>query len=101
MYMYNRNDLIFGIIFIAVGIIVFISVLWVEPITNPEEFPPWFYLTFRIIALICVVVGTVGIISALIPKKEQETVSDRKCPKCRRDIPFNAVVCPYCQYDFK
>jgi len=69
-FMYNRADLIFGIVFIAIGIIVFITAIWSEPVVNPVEFPQWFFLVFRIIALICVVAGIVGIIAALIPKKQ-------------------------------
>lgn len=69
-YMYNREDLIFGIIFIALGFIVFILALWSEPVVDPVQFPQWFFLILRIIALICVVAGIVGIIAALIPKKQ-------------------------------
>jgi hypothetical protein len=29
------------------------------------------------------------------------TFLERNCPKCGREIPFDAIVCPYCQYDFK
>ena len=70
-FMYNRNDLIFGIIFIGIGIIFFISLLWAEPITNRVEYPAWFFLIFRIIALVCVVAGIIGIIAALIPRKQR------------------------------
>jgi amino acid transporter len=69
-YMYNRNDLIFGIVFIAIGMIIFITALWSEPVVNPAQFPQWFFLVFRIIALVCVVAGIVGIIAAIIPKKQ-------------------------------
>lgn len=68
--MYNRTDLIFGIIFIGIGFIVLISTLLVEPIVGPVELPYWFFVFFQIIALVCVVVGIVGIITALIPKKQ-------------------------------
>jgi hypothetical protein len=32
---------------------------------------------------------------------EKPTKSGRFCPRCGREIPFDAVFCPYCQYDFK
>jgi len=109
MYSYNREDLVFGIVFIATGVIIFIFALWSEPIANPSQFPNWFFLTFRVLALVCVVVGIVGIIVSLIPSQrhktkfenEQKRSSARHCPKCGREIPFDAVVCPYCQYNFK
>jgi hypothetical protein len=25
----------------------------------------------------------------------------RSCPQCGREIPFHAIICPYCTYDFK
>ena len=35
------------------------------------------------------------------PSTPSSSKSIRYCPKCGREIPFDAVVCPYCQYDFK
>ena len=32
-------------------------------------------------------------------KQKQEP--DRRCPNCGRVIPFDAIICPYCQHDFK
>ena len=34
--------------------------------------------------------------------EDKEIISDsnRTCPNCKRDIPFDAVICPYCKYDF-
>ncbi len=109
MFTYNRDDLIFGIVFIAVGAIIFIFALWSEPIANPIQYPDWFFLAFRVIALICIVAGIVGIIVALIPSQshktkfenEQKGSSARYCPKCGREIPLDVIVCPYCKYDFK
>lgn len=31
----------------------------------------------------------------------QNNEPDRRCPKCGRAIPFESVVCPFCQNDFK
>jgi hypothetical protein len=109
MYSYNREDLIFGIVFIGVGVIIFIFALWSEPIANPSQFPNWFFLTFRVLALVCVVVGIIGIIASLIPSEKHKTKMENKqkastgrhCPKCGREIPFDAMICPYCKYDFK
>ena len=51
------------------------------------------------------------IIGVIVIYKGRETTSQasaqtsskpmRHCPKCGRQIPFDAVICPYCQYDFK
>ena len=43
------------------------------------------------------------LIGLVMKSKEQKKVvqSNRRCPKCGREIPFDAVVCPYCTYDFK
>jgi len=68
--MYNRNDMIFGMIFIGIGIILFIAALWVEAFVTSMDYSQWVFLMFRIIALICIIAGIVGIITSLIPKKE-------------------------------
>jgi uncharacterized OB-fold protein len=42
------------------------------------------------------------LIGLVMKNKEQKNASTaRSCPKCGRVIPFDAVICPYCQYDFK
>jgi len=68
-YMYNRGDLIFGTIFIAMGIIIFILGLWIEPLVTNIKDTQWVILAIRIIGMICIAVGIVAIIAALIPKK--------------------------------
>ena len=68
--MYNRNDMIFGMIFIGIGIILFIVTLWVEAFVTSMDCSPWVFLMFRIIALICIVAGIVGIITSLTRKKK-------------------------------
>jgi hypothetical protein len=69
-FMYNRDDIIFGIVFIGIGIIIFIAALWFEPMVDTISFPHWLFVVFRVIALISIVAGMVGIIAALIPKKQ-------------------------------
>ena len=44
------------------------------------------------------------IIIARISKGKQKTLAEEQniiCPNCSREIPFDAKVCPYCQYDFE
>ena len=99
--MYKREDLIFGITFIGVGIVIFLFTVWSEPLLVDVDFNEWFILGIRIVGVICILAGIIGIIAGLIPRKEQEVFSNRNCPKCGREIPFDSVVCPYCQHDFK
>jgi ribosomal protein S27AE len=48
-----------------------------------------------LLGIILVAVGT-----TYNPLKEKVDNKDRYCPRCGRSIPFDAVVCPYCKYDF-
>ena len=44
------------------------------------------------------------IIIARVSKGKQKTLTEeqnKNCSNCGREIPFDAIVCPYCQYDFK
>ncbi|MCX6672143.1 MAG: hypothetical protein NTX92_09515, partial [Euryarchaeota archaeon] len=50
-FMFNRNDLIFGMTFIGAGIIVFMFALWMEPLANEIESSQWLFLATRIIGL--------------------------------------------------
>jgi len=67
--MYNRNDLIFGITFIGMELIVFIFAFWGESLINTLDYSQWIMLGIRITGVICVIVGIIGFIAALIPKK--------------------------------
>jgi energy-coupling factor transporter transmembrane protein EcfT len=42
----------------------------------------------------------IAIIGAVMKSNDQKKVlpSTRMCPKCGREIPFDAIVCPYCQH---
>jgi hypothetical protein len=53
-----------------------------------------------IIEALGVILIFMGIPMALIDLvlKNNELPSARSCIKCGREIPFNAKVCPYCQY---
>ena len=51
---------------------------------------------FPIIGLIMIVVGI-----TYNPLKKKNDESKRFCPKCGREIPFDANVCPYCKHDFE
>jgi hypothetical protein len=69
-FIYNRFDLLFGTIFIGIGLIVFIFALLGEsPITTLEN-SQWIMLGIHITGVICIVTGIIGFIAALIPKKQ-------------------------------
>jgi len=76
---YNRNDLIFGIILIGIGIVVFFLTLWIEPfVVNGRVETGPVMLALRMIALISIVGGIIAIIAALIPKKEYFQIEQEK-----------------------
>jgi hypothetical protein len=53
-----------------------------------------------IIGALGVILIFMGISMALIGLvlRSNELPLTRRCPKCGREIPFDAKVCPYCQY---
>ena len=69
-FRYNRENLIFGFTFIGMGLIVFIFALWGEPLINTLDNSQWIMLGVRITGVICIVVGIIGFIAALLPKKQ-------------------------------
>jgi uncharacterized membrane protein YcjF (UPF0283 family) len=69
-FMYYRENLIFGSIFIGIGLIVFIFALWGESLINTLNNSQWIMLGIRITGVICIFVGIIGFIAALIPKKQ-------------------------------
>ncbi len=48
------------------------------------------------LGVLLIIIGIPMALIGLVLKKEEP--SSRKCPKCGRVIPFDAKVCPYCQY---
>ncbi len=66
--MYNRTDLIYGIIFIAIGIIIFITALLFEPLISSYHLV---FVIFQVITLIFVIEGIVGIIASFILQKKR------------------------------
>ena len=69
-FMNDRFDVLFGTIFIGIGFIVFIfSLLGESPISNLEN-SQWIMLGIHMLGVICVVIGIIGFIAALIPKKQ-------------------------------
>ncbi|MCI0500456.1 MAG: hypothetical protein L0Y61_01750 [Epsilonproteobacteria bacterium] len=51
------------------GLIVFIFAFWSESLINTLDNSQWIMLEIRIIGVICIVVGIIGFITTLIPKK--------------------------------
>jgi hypothetical protein len=68
-FMVDRPNLIYGISFVGAGIIILILTIWIEPLITSMTFSQWFILVIRIVGIICIVAGIVGIIAALIPKR--------------------------------
>jgi len=61
-----------------------------------------------VIGLIAFIIGIIVILKGreIQPQLQSQPSTppvkpNRYCPKCGREIPFDAVFCPYCQYDFK
>jgi hypothetical protein len=68
-FMYDRQNLIYGVSFIGFGIIIFILTIWIEPLVNNVAGYQWFILAIRIIGVISIVVGIIRIIASLLPRK--------------------------------
>lgn len=75
--------LIISIIFIILGIVVLITGIENKPLKSEQK----------------IIIEKQPPLSQ--PVQSSVPSSIRYCPKCGRQIPFDAVVCPYCQYDFK
>jgi predicted amidophosphoribosyltransferase len=61
------------------------------------------YTTVAVFITILIMMSSM-IIIARISKGKQKTLAEeqnKNCSNCGREIPFDAVVCPYCKYDFK
>jgi hypothetical protein len=58
------------------------------------------YIIGALGVLLIVISILITLIGLILKREEQKVVSGRLCPKCGREIPIDAVVCPYCQYVF-
>jgi hypothetical protein len=67
--MFNRQDFLYGIAFIGVGILVLVLSVWIEPLIITYSGYQWLILILRIVGLIGIIAGIVGIIASLIPRK--------------------------------
>jgi hypothetical protein len=67
--MFNRQDFLYGIAFIGVGILVLVLSVWIEPLIITYSGYQWLILILRIAGLIGIIAGIVGIIASLIPRK--------------------------------
>jgi uncharacterized membrane protein len=115
-----KNDIIGGIICLVIGIILFSigqsrmdaalalvnsDYAYYSPSAINEVYSQGFYL--RLIGIFLLISGIVGLVYGFfrIQKQNNEKVAEsvikRFCPKCGREIPFDSIVCPYCQHDFK
>ena len=69
LFLYNRFDLLFGSAFIGIGLIVYIfAVLGESPLSTLEN-SQWIMLGIHMTSIICIVIGIIGFIAALLPKK--------------------------------
>ncbi len=61
------------------------------------------YTTVAVFVSIFIMMSSM-IIIARVSKGKQKTLTEQQniiCPNCDHEIPFDAKVCPYCQYDCK
>ena len=80
----QRDIVIMGIVLSSIAVfMIFIGVM-VEYIISA-------------LGVILIFIGIPMVIIGLV-LKGNEFSSTRRCPKCGREIPFDAKVCPYCQH---
>jgi putative Mn2+ efflux pump MntP len=76
--MFDRSNLIRGILFIGLGIIILIPTIWVEPLITDIADYQWMILVLRLAGIISIVVGIIFIIASLIPKKEDTKIEQKQ-----------------------
>ena len=55
-----------------------------------------------LVGIILVIIGAIiPIQQTTVVQQPKVTEKDRYCPKCGREIPFDAKICPYCKKDFE
>jgi quinol-cytochrome oxidoreductase complex cytochrome b subunit len=69
--MFDRDTFLGGIMAIGIGIIIFIIIKWIEPLLNDIVHYQWIILIIRIVGVIFILLGIVGIIAAFLRKKEE------------------------------
>jgi hypothetical protein len=68
--MFDRETFLGGIMAIGIGIVMFIFIIWIEPLINDIVNYQWIILIIRLVGAIIILIGIVGIIAAFLPKKE-------------------------------
>lgn len=104
--------LVLAIIFLILAIFIFPVLFVAMTFGGSAEgmvFSGLLTLIFFILAIIFMIIGPILIILGFIKEPKNVTVtqnqqtiySNRRCPKCGRIIPLDAVICPFCKHDFE
>ncbi len=105
----RRKVVIIGIILCAIGVFIWftVSLLYVDAIKQYIQSTTTSYDSYKFqyglisnIGFFLLLIGVPLLIigAVLKSKKQKKIVLTLNCPKCDREIPFDAKVCPYCQY---
>jgi len=70
-FTFDRETFLGGIMAIGIGIVILILRIWIEPLINNIVDYQWIILVIRIVGVIFILLGIVGIIAAFLPKKEK------------------------------
>ena len=88
-----------GVILLVAGAtLIFMGISINDSFSNRGGVWTLFWLVLLITG---VIVSIIGATSEDKRRKTLQKPKSRYCLKCGREIPFDSVVCPYCQYDFK
>jgi uncharacterized membrane protein HdeD (DUF308 family) len=103
----DKNTLTWGIIILSVGLIVlFAGTFGYYDLRARDPYNYNGLMMWSLTMTIGIILFIVGIISSIVgffitsSKTVDQQIQKRFCPSCGRDIPINAMVCPYCGKNF-
>ena len=90
------EELVIGSFLTYVGVFIFLF------LGNPSLA---LLLALKLFGLLLIVIGVILLIYGIIvwrkQKKTIQPILERNCLNCGKAIPFDAIICPYCKFDFE